>query len=297
MHSTRFFVTVASLLALGMPRSVVAQAATAWSYTMNIKTDSGNGRPPSSIAIRQVVTDRFLRMETVQVSGMGSALDGAEGTYTLMDSGDSTMTLIMPSQKMASVMAMPPTLGAAVTMQMNRHNDKKSTIEDLGPGEHLLGHATERYHVTTAGSVEITSAGQTCTRSISGTSDLWIAPDVDFHATVTAMRQHLAPGAVEGLLSETGEPGITMPKGAALRSINRTTQTDATGTTHTLTMTMDIVELTHGPVSDALFAIPDGYKTMDMRKLMAKLPAGLMDSLTAAAAEKAPAVNLCGGSR
>ncbi len=293
MHSTRLVVTMASLLAVAMPRTVLAQSSVGWSYTVNMKSDSGGGRV-SSIAMRQTVTDRYLRMEWVQLSGMGATMESVEGMYTIFDGVDSTVTMVIPAQKMASIIALPQTPDIP-TLQISSHADERSKLEALGRGDRLLGHATERYRKTTVGTMQVTFLGQTCSRSITGTTDLWIAPDLDFQGVASAVMKHV-PIAVGGTIS-AGDGTITMPKGVALRTINRTTFPDSTGATRNVTMTNDIVEFTHGPVSDALFAVPAGYRTMDMRTVVANLPAGLLDSIKAANADKTPTPNFCGGSK
>jgi hypothetical protein len=102
------------------------------------------------------------------------------------------------------------------------------------------------------------------------------------------------PGGADAMTTQFGGVSAAMPKGTPLRMITRTTAPDQSGTPREVTTTMEIVEFNHAPTNPALFAVPDGYETMDMRKMLAKLPAGMLDSVTKAAAEKAP-VDLCGG--
>src|SRR5665213_2577379 len=171
----RLLPAVAAVLAVvSHARPVVAQAALpGWSYTMNMTTDSGRGAPSSSFAMKQQVTDRFLRMEFVQVSG-SSSMASIEGMYQVFDGVDSTMTMVMPSQHMVTVMGLSmmqlPALSAkpAIATHLTR-----SDLEDLGAGERISGHATRHVRMTTAGTMDMTIMGQTCTQRLESVSDMW----------------------------------------------------------------------------------------------------------------------------
>lgn len=189
----RPLLALAAVLAVASDsRPVAAQSALpGWSYTMNMTTDSGRGAPPSSVAMRQQVTDRFLRMEFVQVSG-SSSMASIEGMYQVFDGVDSTLTMVMPSQHMATVMGLSmmqlPALSAkpGIAWHLTR-----SDLEDLGAGERISGHATRHVRVTTAGTMDMTIMGQTCTKRLESVSDMWIAPDVDFGAVASAFTTKL----------------------------------------------------------------------------------------------------------
>jgi hypothetical protein len=292
MRANRFVVGLAGLLLGTAASQARAQSVLAWSYTMNITTDSGNGRPPSSMAMRYHVSDRFLRMEMLQLSGMSSDMSAAEGSYTLLDAVDSTMTSVMPSQRMAMLMAMPSLADNMRAMHMRMNSDTKSSIEDLGAGGRIMGHDTHHYRMTTTGSLEISFGGTTCAMPADAVNDMWIAPDVDILPAAQAMMRHFG-AAAQDFFTQGGDTPPKMPHGTALRSIGRRTIRDKQGTAHTVTTTMEYSGITHGPLNAELFAVPSGYTTTDMRKTVAKMPAGLMDSLTAAAAS-AGADHLCG---
>jgi hypothetical protein len=105
MRSIRSVVVVAALAGVAFHRTT-AQTTTAWSYTVNITSDSGNGRPPFSMAMKHQIADHLLRTEIVQVSGGSAIMAKVEGSYTIMNSVDSTMTQVTPSYKTAMVIGL-----------------------------------------------------------------------------------------------------------------------------------------------------------------------------------------------
>jgi hypothetical protein len=278
MRSTRMLAVIVPLFALAASTRGAAQANVAWSYTMNVTTDSGNGHPVS-MAMRHNVTDRFLRTEMVQISGMQNQPISIEGMYTLFDNVDSTMTSVMPAQHMASVMGLGSMLDGAKSMHMSMHPNVKSTFEDVGPGERLSGHATHRYRVTATGTMDVSIMGRTCSRPMNMVSEMWVAPDVDLRPAMNAMLKHYAgiTGQTDPL-DQIPEATSNLPRGTALKTVTHATDRDAQGNIRDITTTMQYSGITHGPVSAELFVVPAEYKKLDMRKMMADMPAGLLDS-------------------
>ena len=277
MRSIQSAVILAALTGAALHRAA-AQTTPAWSYTLNLTTDSGNGRPPLSMVMKHQITDHMLRTEIVQVSGASATRAMVEGSYTIMNSADSTVTQVMPSYKMATVIGLGM-LGQNRSVHIDTSNYKK-TVEDLGPGEQLMGHATHRYRVTSSGTMTIVLGDRSCTQPVDGVSELWIAPDVDL---VPAMEATLKVfGATPGLdqiVRPARDLSSTLPRGTPLRSIMRTTRTDARGVPRTITTTMEYFDIQHGPVNTAVFTVPANFKQMDMRRMMAGLPAGTLDSM------------------
>jgi hypothetical protein len=278
----------------------VAQTSPGWSYATNITIDSGDANNRISMAMRQQVTDRYLRLEILQMSGMRQDMSGSEGTYTVFDSADSTATIMMTKQKMASITDMAPMMSAAhPQFQMHlRGTDGSGGYEDLGAGPRLLGHATEHYRSTVHGTAEYQIGEQSCTKPINTVSEVWIAPDVDLMPALSAVMKHFGSGAnpVSGanLVSDAGPP---MPKGTPLRTIAQSTSTDATGVSRTVTITTEYVEISDAPIDRSAFVAPSDFKVLDMRAAIAKLnarPAGRarLNSATAGASRNL-AMTLC----
>ena len=151
--------------------------------------DSGSVGHPTSMAIRQQVTARNLRMEFVQMSGYSTPMS-IEGMYTIIDAVDSTMTSVMPAQHVATVMGLDLFDNVKMPMSVSDQNLTRSDLEDLGDGGRLHGHATRHYRLTTAGTTTVLVGGEKCAMRMDAVTEMWIAPDVDLGpAAVAAAKQ------------------------------------------------------------------------------------------------------------
>jgi hypothetical protein len=279
-------VTLSAVLSVGATAAAGAQARVpGYTYTVNMTVDSGAGKRVS-MAMKHQVSANILRTEFVQMSGMDipGGID-MDGMYTLMNGADSTTTTVVPSQHMAMVMNPMAMLGQAGYGRPEVSTDAKSSnILDLGDGGRILGHPTRHIRVTTSGSMTMKMGGRICRTDVSGESELWIAPDVDLApAMQMEMKQYtqVYGGAVPTVTTSDRTPSL--PKGTPLRTIMKQV---AGG--HTISTTMEYVEMSPKPMDPALFAVPSDYKTMDMRKMMAEMPMSkeIMDSAMVAASEK-----------
>lgn len=299
--SSRLVSATASLLVI-VATAAPAQTSPGWMYTTNVTIDSGTAKR-SSMAMKYQVTARNLRMEFVQVSGMAEA-GLVEGMTQILDDRDSSMTTVMPAQHMAMVMHLNDLLGnspgfrAAMTPKIEPHVTS-SNVEDLGAGERILGHATHRYRITTTGTIDVTIMGRTCTKRTDGVEEMWMAPDVDLMPAMQTMMKHYGSSTGAGVpdLQQLGASGPHL-KGTALRTVSRTAATDATGKAVPVTTTTEYVELSQAPIAASVFVVPADYQIMDTRKLMADIPAGVMDSVMAKAkvdGQEGGLKNLCGG--
>jgi hypothetical protein len=296
MMRARNHVALATL-AMGLASIALAQTAAStsgWTVTMNMTTDSGAANRRTSMAIRQQITPRYFRTEFVQLSGVSMPIN-MEGMYTVFDVVDSTVTTVMPAQHMAAIMSLGSLdFAKAARVAVSEQHLTRSDLEDLGDGGRLLGHPTRHYRLTTAGTVDLSIAGHTCTTRLDGTSEMWIASDVDLGpASEGALaRLGISPniGTGMGFASGTtasqnrGVAPAEMPKGTALRTIMKQMSRDANGRDVTVTNRMEIVELARSALDPSLFHAPSDMQTTDMRKMMAELPAGMLDSAMAVGA-------------
>jgi hypothetical protein len=262
---------------------------------MKMDVDSGGGATKrSSTVMKYQSTAANLRMEFVQTTGKANAI---EGTAMIMRDADTTMMMILPPQHTATIMSMAGMLGGGLGLQGITHHFTRNDLEDLGAGERILGHATHHYRMTVAGTLDMTIGGQTCQQPLDGTTDVWTAPDVDIASVMTSMASHYQQsGMLDQIMQQQMNEKSKVPKGALLRSISRSTKTDAQGNPITVTTSMDMLELTHGLIDSSNFAAPADYRIMDMRKMMAKLPRGMLDSAKAAGATHA-IDGLCGAGK
>jgi hypothetical protein len=267
-----------------------AQApANGTTVTMQARIDSGGTTKPVEMSMRRQTAGNRSRMETTPTSGAAPAA-GAEGVVVIFRGDDSTMITITPSQRTAMIMAqsMVTSFAPSFTENLTGH-----TVEDLGPGEPILGHATRHYRVTTTGTFEISMMGEKCSAPLNATSEHWIAPDVDLGLTDTLGSGSPFGSGVNpiGKMKRTGVPS-TMPKGGVLRSIAKSQRKGPDGSQLTVTSTTQVTELVQGPLDSSVFAPPADYRVMDMRQMMANLPPGAMEAANGQQAKMLVA-NMC----
>jgi len=255
--------------------------------TIQTRIDSGGTTKPVDRSMRRLTAGNRSRMETARTSG-GVAVDGAETVIVIFRGDDSTMITLTPSQRSAMIMApsMVSSFAPAFTENLTGH-----TVEDLGPGEPILGHATRHYRVTTTGTFEIAMMGEKCSAPLNATSEHWIAPDVDLGLSDSLGNPFTSGMSPTISMKRTGVPA-TMPKGAVLRSIAKSQGKGPDGSPLAVTSTTEVTELVKGPIDSALFAPPADYRVMDMRAMMANLPPGAMEAASAQQAKMVVA-NAC----
>ncbi len=286
-------VLLVAAVSVALPLATLgAQALPGWSFTTNTTVDSGGVGRTYSMATRERVTDRFLRTEFLQISGLNAAA-GAEGTYMVYNTADSTVTMVMTTQRMATIMNTPSLAGMDMPKIASMTHDRP-IHEDLGAGETILGHATHHYRATTRGTMAFDMGGETCSRTMDAVTDTWVAPDVDITPAYTAIMKHFpdADAMEKSVGADEHRDDSPEDRGTPLRTITRRSYTDSTGVAHTVTTTTEYVEISNAPIDATAFAVPSDFRTMDMRKTMAKLlnnpkSAAMFDSLMASGKDRA----------
>jgi hypothetical protein len=251
-----------------------------WTYAFNVTYDSGGGAPErGSIAMRYRTSASALRMEIIQVGGTANRItQGTDiaGIYTLINDADSTYATVMPAQHTAMVMENPIYLLNARGKPSVEVNSTTKSVEDLGAGDRILGHATHHYRMTTTGTFAVKTGDGICRHSIDGETEVWVAPDMDI---VPAMRSVAAHYGFSSADSTTAPQALVSPiKGLPLRSKMRTTTVTPSGETRVVETTMEYVELSNAPLDASLFVIPSDYHVMDMRKQAAGMLSQAADS-------------------
>ena len=276
--------SIALLLTAAAPL-VAQKPMTGWTYTMNMTVDSGGAARTTNIAMRYSVTDSKLRQEFVQISGMPQPMS-IEGMYMVMSVADSTMLSVMPEQHAATIAGFP---GVGIDMKNLRFTSHvNETVEDLGDGGRIFGHATRHVRVTMNGTIDHTLAdGRACSIPADGVNEMWIAPDIDITpAMIMSMKQFgLSASDISANASQS-----KVPKGLPLRMVM---QSSRGGTKVTTTVEYrDVAQKTFDP---SYFEAPAGYQVMDLRKYAKMVPKAMMDSIQASVADKT--FESCSGGR
>ncbi|HSQ32935.1 MAG TPA: hypothetical protein VLN49_23925 [Gemmatimonadaceae bacterium] len=269
--------------------AAISQASSpGWVYATTFAYDSGDGAHHGSVAVRFQATDRASRMQYMHMDGSTMAnATSLEGSYVLTNRADSTTVMVIPGQHLATIMAGPMlSLSRPLKPQLSQHLANEN-VEDLGSGERVLDHATQRYRLTRRGTMEIKLGDQSCTQSIDDITDVWIAPDVDL-APAMQMAFGQTGAAIDELLKR--DAPSKLPKGAVLRAITKSALPDARDGSRTITTTVELTELSQVSLDSSLFVVPDGYRTIDMRQTLAHAPPAMLDQ-----AAKLMLAKMCGG--
>lgn len=235
-----------------------------WTYTMSRSPDSDSTRDHRQESVDRLwVGQDRVRMETVKVPA-GQARES--GVFTIVDAHDNTLKRAHSSDRTASVRAIPgidgvdkslaPKIGIAYT---------KHTIDDLGPGEPLLGHATRRYHISALGTLTLSLGGHSCARHIDVETEVWMASDVDLDAP--RLQAMSVFGVVPFTLAPVppGDALVASLKGLALRSISTSHSVDSSGTPSVVTTRTEVTKLSRLTGADSMLVVPSDYSLLDLR--------------------------------
>jgi hypothetical protein len=243
-----------------------------WTYVQNITVDSGGSDHKRVSSMRlQAATDK-LRIEIHSESFRPELGPFVE----LFDLAAHTTTIVFPQRRAATVMG-PFSAGTIpLPFRVEIVGTPKVNVQNLGEGEAILGHRTQKNRVSTSFVLRVTIGGQTCSRTTNIAADEWTTTDVDIHPTLQEISSHL-----QEMLSMPGDAfekiaalRANRARGLQLRSVSKQTRPPGPGgTPRSVTTTMQVTELAHGSIERAAFAIPEGYMTTEARERLARLRA------------------------
>lgn len=178
-----------------------------------------------------------------------------------------TMTFIVDRTRSASVTQLP------AAPQIGRWNDTTSrfivapamTMHDLGAGEPILGHPTHKYRITMSYVAQEPLMGLPCKRTVNSDETIWAATDLQREQNLRQYVRDSRPltnvelGPVMDSLQRLRLHRERLINGLILRSATALTKP---GSAVTVTTTLEVTELTHGPIPEAMFAVPAGYTTL-----------------------------------
>jgi hypothetical protein len=260
-HTRRSF---AALLIVTLPITLAAQNTRGSAYTATITTDSGGRKTTMSIQTEVLDARSRISIKTDAVPGVPVDM------YMIVDSAAGTMTNVMPAQSMAMITDMSLVKNpAAAPYTMDLAGEPKVTVVDLGPGEPILGHATRHYKQTTSYVMNITIGGETCTKPTEEVSEVWATPDNVMPVDILNSSRGLSGGAISPLLRKLDSLKKTKIKGGTLRMLSTMTSTSATGEPTTAHVDFRVTEIKLGSIDPMDFEVPDGFRTMDARAMMA----------------------------
>ncbi len=238
-----------------------------WTIAVRSTADSDGVTSRMPMINHLYISDHQVRSERAQEKfrDLDPKVDFA---IRITDDTAHTTTLIVTSQRRATVskttLAPSLTFGDPTSRFLT---GPMMTMRDLGPGEAILGYPTRKYRITLSYAAHTTFDGHPCQRTSNSVEEIWAAPDIpndphlrgyltDAHAE--AVTEH---GPVADSLEKLRTHRDRFINGVVLRSIVTRKRPDAAGTVRTTTATMEVTELSRGPLARSLFQIPDEFIT------------------------------------
>ncbi len=287
------------LLLVALPVSIAAQAtptpAQGWMQASRTVTDSGANRGTFTIATRTEMLNGKMRM-TNEISSSPAL---ARGMYSIFDSDAHTVTNVLPSSRWASITDMAALAGVAGIVKFEVVGEPTLDVQDLGPGDPILGYATRHYRYRTDYSMKYTIGDSTCTRRLVRSTEAWVAPDLVMgpHGMAADMMRITAgssPLVVTGFADKIDPLIQSKMKGTALKTIAQRPNSMIPGDSANIVATMEVTELAHG-VDPSIFEIPSGFQLTDTRETKVDTATFGAAMRTTMLAKMIPM--LCGGNR
>ncbi len=264
---------MAGLAALICTTRLSAQTPTGtvdgWKLTVRLTTDSGNLDHKHWLTRKMVIAGHFVRTEMPDAP----IPLGPRGIHTpTMISDDSAHTTITLLDNVRSAMVTP--IGS--TVQLPAINDSTSrfivaptmAMRDLGAGEPILGHPTHKYSISTSYISQTAMLGSPCKRTVNSVETIWVATDLQ---RVEQLRKYVLDsrpttnvelGPVGDSLARLRLHRERLINGLILRGESVLTKPSAAGAPIKVTMTTEVLELSHGPIPRSMFAVPADYKML-----------------------------------
>jgi hypothetical protein len=255
----------AALALTAAAQACSSRAGQGWTASTTSSSDSGiPGHHVTSTVRTRVLKDKIR----LTITGTGAA---AFGNYTIIDSAAGTVTNVYPKSKLALITGANPLAGGSEpSITMAAHVNPGYTVEDLGGGEPVLGHATRRYREKLAYDILITAGGDSCTRHIREMTELWVTLDSAIPDMEIAFK-HIAAMSGSMVVSDVAKKladvrGVRI-KGVVLRRVSASNNPLAPDDSLTVHTRSEVTELKRGAIDASEFEIPSGYKVRDTRTM------------------------------
>lgn len=281
----------ASVASLSAARTlpVLTEAVTAggltFEYVMTSESTDKKQKEMTDMMTSVRMQGGKVRMDYIH----GKAPMGQKDGYLLITSNPSQFSIVSDKEKQVMVVdagMFGSGFGAMLNNPMLKVTVKNAqfSYKDMGAGNVILGYKTRRVRVYSGQDMEMKVIGMTQRSSTSDSSDQWIAQgisaDVDenalmawgraFAAGVKATNEELAAEFAK-FENEYGKGGM------ALRSTIWSTHTDNKGKSTESVINTEITKLTKGSIDPSVFAVPSGYKVVDLSASMKSMQTA-MDS-------------------
>jgi hypothetical protein len=268
--------------------------ADGWSFIR--KTTSSNPRVPQTEMQVRLLQHRARIDYLKPMPGM------RKGTYILLDAEKQQLILVSPEEKTATVVpagGLAAALGAVgqTGLMKIEVTDVSVAVDDVGPGEPILGHPTHRYRLDQKSTMSVSAMGFRRTSKNATTTELWMTTDVPssearaFEEFNRNFAGSLGGLGGEGLRTLQEEIQRKMPAGFALRQVATVNETDQGGKTTTTTTTTEVTEFREVALEPSLFEVDPRFRIIDMSAPADSVKKAMEDEK--AACEKEKGVGQC----
>lgn len=263
---------VAADATFAAPRAVAT--VDGWRFRWKVTSDGGQrgASAQPSMTVSLIPGKARMDFEGEQRGGMVK-----KGGFIILDATKGTMTVVDPEERKAMVME-PQALGGMMDamggMMKMEVSDVKVATESLGAGESILGYATRKYKVMRSFTLTVTVMGRKNVTRDQSESELWVADrfieDKAFEAWATNFARGFGGMGGDAFKALIDAERANAPKGTVLKSVMRSTNTDAGGKATTVTTTMEMQELKKLSLDAGLFEVPAGYEVVDLKAQLAE---------------------------
>ncbi len=282
---------VAALPLMLAAKPLAAQLAGGTTYEFIVRSQSDRSGNKESVMMQGKGTFAGSdgRIDILEAGPQGNPF-GGKGSYFLMLDGGKKMMLVDPPSKqytewdMASMLAgisrTMNVMGGLVKMDMS---DIKIEAHNLGAGETLQGYKTVHYQMVQNYTINVKILGRSSKSRSETTTDYYFAPALKglanpFVSNSQAWAQSFDMFNNPDFKSQMAVAQSRIEYGVPVKSVVKTVSTDDKGKQHTSLVTSEMVNFHNTHVPSSTFAIPAGFKQIEMPKHDANMAAGTTDS-------------------
>jgi hypothetical protein len=280
---------VAALPLMLAAKPLAAPLAGGTTYEFIVRSQSDRTGNKESVMMRGKGTFAGSdgRIDILEAGPQGNSdTFGGKGSYFLMLDGGKKMMLVDPANKqymewnMANMLAgmskMMNAMGGLMKMEIS---DIKIEAHNVGAGETLQGYKTVHYQMVQNYTVNLKIFGHSSKSRSETTTDYYFAPALrglanPFVSNSQAWAQSFDMFNNPDYKSQMAAAQSRIEYGVPLKSVVKTVTTDDKGKQQTSVTTSEMVNFHNTDVPRSTFAIPAGFKQIEMPKLDANMAAG-----------------------